>query len=142
MRGGARQGSGRKKGIGVTTIIEKYVYKFVTELLNEEVIRRKAIDQIEISFKEKKEYIYIIKNNDLYKIGYTSNFEKRLKNYKTHLGFVDIVLLYETNNAFKIESDLHQFYYNHSLKNKEWYKFSDLELINVIKNITKKVYNV
>ena len=31
--GGARIGGGRKKGIGVTSSIEKYVYKFVVELL-------------------------------------------------------------------------------------------------------------
>jgi hypothetical protein len=103
--GGARKGAGRKKGIGVSNLIEKHVHSFLIELLKEDVVRKKATHQLSILFDEenkKDEYIYVIKNNDFYKVGYSSNIERRLKNYKTHLGNVDLILLYKSEKAFEI----------------------------------------
>ena len=142
MRGGARKGAGRKKGIGVTNLIQKYCYDFIIDILQEDLIKNKAIKEIQtqLDFKDSKDFIYIIKNNGKYKIGYTSNFEKRIKNYKTHLGNVDLILLYESYKAFEIEEDIHLTKNKNKENPSEWYELNDIELINIIQHITKKVY--
>ena len=141
MWGGARKGSGRKKGIGVTALIQKHCYDFIVKLLEEDLIKNKALQELQTAFdfEEKKDFIYIIKNNNNYKIGYTSNFEKRYKNYKTHLGSVDVVLLYEAYNAYEIEESIHLRRNKNKKQSSEWYDLTDIELIEIIKEITYKV---
>ena len=139
--GGARPGAGRKKGIGVTSSIEKYVYKFVVELLQDEIVRAKAVKQLALSFdSEQEQYLYIIKNGNLYKVGYSSNFKNRIKNYKAHLGKVDVILLYKTDKAFEIEAEFHQNQLDAVGVNSEWYEFSESQLENAIRYLTQKVY--
>ena len=139
--GGARLGAGRKKGIGVTSSIEKHVYKFVVELLQDDLVRAKAVKQLALSFdSEQKQYLYIIKNGNLYKVGYSSNFKNRIKNYKAHLGKVDVILLYKTDKAFEIEAEFHQNQLEALGVNSEWYEFSESQLENAIRYLTQKVY--
>jgi hypothetical protein len=142
MNGGARKGAGRKKGIGVTNLIQKYCYEFITDILKEDLIKNKALKEIQtqLDFNEKKDFIYIIKNNNKYKIGYTSNFDRRLKNYKTHLGNVDLILLYESFNAFEIEEEIHLTKNKNKDVSSEWYELTETELIQMIKHITIKVH--
>jgi hypothetical protein len=139
--GGARLGAGRKKGIGVTSSIEKHVYKFVVELLQDDLVRAKAVKQLALSFdSEQEQYLYIIKNGNLYKVGYSSNFKNRIKNYKAHLGKVDVILLYKTDKAFEIEAEFHQNQLDALGVNSEWYEFSESQLENAIRYLTQKVY--
>ena len=139
--GGARLGAGRKKGIGVTSSIEKHVYKFVVELLQDDLVRTKAVKQLALSFdSEQEQYLYIIKNGNLYKVGYSSNFKNRIKNYKAHLGKVDVILLYKTDKAFEIEAEFHQNQLDALGVNSEWYEFSESQLENAIRYLTQKVY--
>jgi hypothetical protein len=139
--GGARIGGGRKKGIGVTSSIEKHVYKFVVELLQEDLVRAKAVKQLALSFdSEQEQYLYIIKNGNLFKVGYSSNFKNRIKNYKVHLGKVDVILLYKTDKAFEIEAEFHQNQLDALGVNSEWYEFSESQLENAIRYFTQKVY--
>jgi predicted GIY-YIG superfamily endonuclease len=139
--GGARLGAGRKKGIGVTSSIEKHVYKFVVELLQDDLVRAKAVKQLALSFdSEQEQYLYIIKNGKLYKVGYSSNFKNRIKNYKAHLGKVDVILLYKTDKAFEIEAEFHQNQLDALGVNSEWYEFSESQLENAIRYLTQKVY--
>ena len=140
--GGARIGGGRKKGIGVTSSIEKYVYKFVVELLQDDLVKMKALKQLSLAFNEENEekYIYIIKNENAYKVGYSSNFKNRLKNYKAHLGKVDVILLYKCKEAFEIESEFHGDQFAKTGKNSEWYEFSSNDLENAIRYITERIY--
>jgi hypothetical protein len=139
--GGARIGGGRKKGIGVTSSIEKHVYKFVVELLQDDLVRAKAVKQLALSFdSEQEQYLYIIKNGKLYKVGYSSNFKNRIKNYKAHLGKVDVILLYKTDKAFEIEAEFHQNQLDALGVNSEWYEFSESQLENAIRYLTQKVY--
>jgi hypothetical protein len=139
--GGARLGAGRKKGIGVTSSIEKHVYKFVVELLQDDLVRAKAVKQLALSFDcEQEQYLYIIKNGNLFKVGYSSNFKNRIKNYKAHLGKVDVILLYKTDKAFEIESEFHQNQLDALGVNSEWYEFSESQLENAIRYLTQKVY--
>ena len=139
--GGARLGAGRKKGIGVTSSIEKHVYKFVVELLQDDLIRAKAVKQLSLSFDtEQDQYLYIIKNGNLYKVGYSSNFKNRIKNYKAHLGKVDVILLYKTKMAFDIESEFHKMQFESNGVNSEWYEFTSEQIESVIRYLTLKVY--
>jgi hypothetical protein len=139
--GGARIGGGRKKGIGVTSSIEKHVYKFVVELLQDDLVRAKAVKQLALSFdSEQEQYLYIIKNGNLFKVGYSSNFKNRIKNYKAHLGKVDVILLYKTDKAFEIEAEFHQNQLDALGVNSEWYEFSESQLENAIRYLTQKVY--
>jgi predicted GIY-YIG superfamily endonuclease len=140
-KGGARPNAGRKLGIGVTASIEKHVYKFVVELLQDDLVRAKAVKQLALSFdSEQEQYLYIIKNGNLYKVGYSSNFKNRIKNYKAHLGKVDVILLYKTEKAFEIEAEFHQNKLDAIGVNSEWYEFSESQLENAIRYLTQKVY--
>ena len=146
--GGARPGSGRKRGIGLNATIEKHVYNFMVELLKDDVVRKKATEQLSLKLFEEEEesYIYIIKNNNLYKIGYSSNVDKRVSHYRTHLGMVDLIVVYKTKNAFHIESTFHEAYKKKSLRpngnNSEWYEFNNEEIIDAIRYLTKAVYGI
>lgn len=70
-------------------------------------------------------FVYLIRcsENSYYKIGTTKNIEKRIKELQT--GNADKIYLidkYESNNAFKIEKALHNFFgFNKKLN--EWFDF-------------------
>lgn len=70
-------------------------------------------------------FVYLIRSseNSYYKIGSTKDINKRIKQLQT--GNADKIYLidkYESDNAFKIERALHNFF---SYKNKmnEWFEF-------------------
>lgn len=73
--------------------------------------------------------VYIIfDNKDNFKIGVSSNTEKRLKALNTANPNI-LSLIYESNkisNAYKIESLIHQRY-KHLKINSEWFKIDDIE---------------
>lgn len=78
--------------------------------------------------------IYLIKslNEGLYKIGVSKNPNKRLKEVQTgNPSPVEIVQLYETDNAYKIESTLHNRY-SHYNTHGEWFELSIKEEVNFI----------
>ena len=131
--GGARKGAGRKKGTGLTSEIQKHCYNFMVELLKDEAIKNKAIKQL--SFFEEPEieedYLYIIRNNNLCKIGYSSNWKKRYKAYKTHLGFVDIIYLTKTKNSFYLEDKLHEMFKEKRVTG-EWFSLSNEDLLKCV----------
>jgi len=134
MHGGARFGAGRKKGIGLTYDIQKHCQKFIIELLKNEAIKLVATQQIsKIVAKEKKEKscVYIIESSGLIKIGYSSNFKKRIKNYKTHNNNLNILCVHETEDAFKIEEKLHKKYKVNCV-NGEWFDLSIYDLYDIL----------
>ena len=132
--GGARRGSGRKKGVGITTEIQKHCYNFMVDLLKDEAIKNKALKQLSF-FEDKEElsvdYLYILKNNGLYKIGYSSNWDKRYKAYKTHLGVVDLVYLARTKDSFDLEEKLHLMFKEKRVTG-EWFELSNEDLLTAI----------
>lgn len=88
-----------------------------------------------------KKGIYVIhfENDDknVYKIGYTSNLDKRLKQFKTsHVGKIDVVRFYiVTNNPRKVEDILHwRLRKNRIYYNQEFFKLDDLDNIDLICN--------
>lgn len=134
MHGGARFGAGRKKGIGLTYDIQKHCQKFIEELLGNEAIKLVATQQLsKIVAKEKKEKscVYIIESSGLIKIGYSSDFKKRIKSYKTHNNNLNILCVHETKDAFKIEEKLHKKYKGNRV-NGEWFDLSIYDLYDIL----------
>lgn len=139
MNGGARKGAGRKKGIGISYDIQKHCQKFIEELLKNEAIKSKAIDQLQLKLLDENEddSLYIIKSGDLYKIGYSSSFSKRIKNYKVHNPDLKILLVIKTSDAFDLEQTLHTKYKDKRIKG-EWFNLD----VDDITEITSILYNV
>lgn len=137
MHGGARQNAGRKRGIGLTYDIQKHCQKFITELLENEAIKHIATQQLsQIVKKEKKDshFIYLIESGGLIKIGYTTNFDKRIKSYETHTTNLKILCVSEREDAFEIEKKLHNKYKENRIKG-EWFNLVINELYDILNYI-------
>lgn len=132
--GGARKNAGRKKGIGISFTIKKHCEDFIFKLLEDEAIKLKVIKDVQKSLfeKDKEDYLYIMKNNETYKIGYSSNFNKRLKNYKVHLGNVEIIYIHKGFNCFELESELHNTFKNKKIRG-EWFELNEKDILKAIK---------
>ena len=138
-RGGARVGAGRKKGVGLTADIQKHCFNFITEILKDDAIKLKATKQLaEIDLIKKQDYLYIIENNGTYKIGYSSNWKKRYKNYKTHSGSVNLIYLTKQDNCFDLENYLHSLFSDKRTFG-EWFYLNDDDLFKAISAITMKM---
>jgi hypothetical protein len=137
--GGARKGAGRKKGIAITNNIQKYCQDFIEEILKDEVIKKKAVKQLTINYEDTREFIYILKGLNSYKIGYTTNFNKRIKVYKTHNPNIKTICLIESNNSFEFESYLHNRFKNKNV-NGEWFDLTEEEVLFAIEYLYSTAY--
>ncbi len=52
-------------------------------------------------------YVYVFKSGPFYKIGYTTNIEKRLSVYRWYNPSIKIVHIIKSYNALKLEHQLH-----------------------------------
>lgn len=127
MHGGARPNAGRKRGIGITYTIQKHCERFISEILKDEALKLLATQELShVIRKENKKgnknvgCVYLIESGGLIKIGYTSNFKKRLLQYNIHNTNINIVGVFETENAFFVESKLHEAYKDFRVKG-EWF---------------------
>lgn len=139
-KGGARKGAGRKKGIGITYDIQKHCHKFIEELLKNDAIKFKATKQLSLLLDNEitEDYLYIIKNSEAYKIGYSSNFSKRLKSYKTHNHNIELIYLTKQNNCFELENEIH-YMFSHKRLTGEWFELDEEELIEIISYCSSKI---
>ncbi len=129
---GGHKNAGRKKGIGIAADIQKYCFDFINEILKDDAIKLKATKQLaEIDSIKKQDYLYIIENNGLYKIGYSSNWKKRYQNYKTHLGSVNLIYLTKQDNCFDLENYLHSLFSDKRTYG-EWFDLNDDKLFEAI----------
>ena len=136
---GGHKNSGRKKGVGITFEIQKHCFNFIQELLKDDAIRLKATKQIsEIQLSKKESYLYIIRNNDFYKIGYTSDWKQRLRKYKTHLGDVNLIYLTKQLDCFDLETELH-ILFKDKRNTGEWFSLDQNDLLNAIKFCSSKI---
>jgi|TARA_R110000744_G_scaffold373006_1_gene484957 hypothetical protein len=135
---GGNRNAGRKKGVGIAFDIKKNCEAFIIELLKDDAIKNKAIKDVEDSlFKDKKEdFLYIIENQGLYKIGYTSNFVNRYKNYKSHLGIVNLVYLHKGFDTYLLEDKLH-LVFKEKRKTGEWFDLSKKEILHCVKTCSE-----
>lgn len=141
-RGGARKGAGRKSGIGLSYTIRKECSNLIENLLKDELFKSKAIAQLTNINKEKEEedYFYILKSNNKYKFGYSSNFNKRLKVYKLHNINTKVLIVFKDKNCFELESDMISKYKENRIGNTEWFNFNNEELFNVLDYFNSKYY--
>lgn len=130
-RGGARRNAGRKKGIGVTYTIRRHCEDLITELLKDEAFKKKALRQMEIQFHDSPEYIYVLKIDGLFKIGYTSSIEKRIKNYRVHTPSIEVIFILESEMAFELEQILHNKFKDRN-KTGEFFELTNDEVLTAI----------
>lgn len=91
--------------------------------------------------------IYLIKslNEGIYKIGVSKKPSKRLKEVQTgNPAPIDILYLYESDNAYKIETVLHNRY-SHFNTHGEWFELSikeEMSFMETCANIEKMLINL
>jgi hypothetical protein len=135
-RGGARKNAGRKIGLGLSYTIQKECSVLIERLLQDELFKSKAIQQVlKINEEQQEDYFYILKSNGSYKFGYSSNFKSRLKMYRTHNIDVKVILLLKSKGCFELESDMLLKYDSNRIGYTEWFKFDEEEIFNVLNHV-------
>jgi len=89
-------------------------------------------------------YVYLMESirdyDTIYKIGYSKNPNKRIKNIQTgNDGLVKIIEIFETKHGKKLEVFLHNLY-SHKRKNMEWFDLN-IDDINSFKINCSKIEN-
>jgi len=140
--GGRRIGAGRKKGIGISFEIKKHCENLIQEMLKDEAIKNLALKQVEYSISKNtntnKGFVYIISGEDnLYKVGYTSDLNKRIKNFNHYNINSDLVFCIQSEFAFDLEGKAHKFLlpFNES---GEWFRLNKQNLIKAISYISNE----
>ena len=110
--------------------------------MQDELFKNKAIQQLLSIDKEKEveDYFYILKSDNKYKFGYSSNFSKRLKVYKTHNLNIKVLIILKAKNCFELESDMISKYNKNRILNTEWFNFSNEELFCVLDYVNTNCY--
>tara|TARA_R110000803_G_scaffold199460_1_gene263536 strand:- start:248 stop:709 length:462 start_codon:yes stop_codon:yes gene_type:complete len=139
---GGHPNAGRKKGIGISFDIKKHCDNFMEEMLKDEAIKNLALKQVQETINKNTNtnygFVYIINSTEnLFKIGWTSDLKKRIKNYNTHNVNSNLVFYIESQNAFELEGMAHKFLipFNES---GEWFRFNEQNLIKAISYISNK----
>ena len=137
-KGGARPNAGRKKKhIKLADVIKNHCEDFIIELLKDKEINARATKEVQslIEFEDdcivSEDYIYIVKSNGKYKIGYTSNLKSRLKDYKIHFGLVELVYVYKGYNCFDLEQTIHNMVILKKI-NGEWFDLNSNDVLKII----------
>lgn len=84
-------------------------------------------------------YIYLITNNEHFKIGFTKNIEKRIKQLQTGSSFkIELVSFYQSKKYYsKIEKALHNGYQMYQTVDNEWFNLPLTEVLNFKENCRK-----
>ena len=79
--------------------------------------------------KQSKEgWVYLLAGNGYYKIGQTNDVKRRIGQISPKLPFeVEILCAIPTNNAHKLEADLHNLY-NEKRTNGEWFELNEADV--------------
>ena len=140
--GGHPTRGGRPKGFGLTDIIQRHCHDFMNDLLKNEVVRKKAIQQV-IEFsefeKQKEHFVYVMESAKKIKIGYSSNIVKRIKNYKSHTPDLNILCIIKHKNAFELESKYHAMYDKKRI-NGEWFDLNQNEINKLLTDLNLECY--
>ena len=76
-------------------------------------------------------HIYLIKNKDLYKIGITKDFKRRMKALKPD----EIVKVLKIDSYKSLEKKLHRRYNNSRIPQTEYFRLSEAQLANCKKEL-------
>ena len=83
-------------------------------------------------------WLYLIKNGDLYKIGITSNFERRMRQLKPDC----IVAKLYSNEFKKLERELHKKYKNVRIPQTEYFRLKHKQINEIKKRLSKFYYPI
>jgi hypothetical protein len=79
------------------------------------------------------EYLYLVRCNDLVKIGITNDVEYRLRTMQTGNPYpLELILQFEYKSAMLVERVLHSKFSKFRVRG-EWFRFTDDELETVVK---------
>lgn len=94
--------------------------------------RNKGIErkQNQESKHGKAGYVYLMKSNNLYKIGLTGNWEKRLKRLKTGNPNIEKVIAKRVEDCKEAESKLHKRYKS-KRESGEWFSLTDQDIKDI-----------
>ena len=121
--------------INCNKILKSTVLLFENSILTNKLCSFKhPLSQNYINFGN-KEILYILKSLDDIKVGYSSNFLKRLDQYKSYNKNIEILFVYELNSAKELEQMIHNLFKEKSSYRKEWYNIKYLDdIIKFIEN--------
>ena len=130
---------GRPRGSALRKAIDLSCEKFIKELLSNEMIKDKAIKE-QIKKENLKDFLYLIKVGNDYKIGITSNISNRFKLYRSHSGYnAEIIYLTKISNPNELEKLLvHR--YNHLCKKGDWFNFEKEDILDLITYCSNFIY--
>ena len=83
-------------------------------------------------------WLYLIKNRDLYKIGITKNFDKRMRQLKPD----NVVSKLYTSNFLILEKELHNRYKKYRIPQTEYFRLEDYHLKEIKQRISKLDYSM
>mgnify|MGYP001402078061 CR=1 FL=1 len=78
-------------------------------------------------------WVYLIRNQDLYKIGITRNFEKRMRQLKPD----NVVTKLYTSNFLKLERELHNRYKKFRIPQTEYFRLEPYHIKEIKQRISK-----
>ena len=143
--GGARPGAGRKKKtIKLADKIKDHCYDFIVEMMKDKEIFNiaKREYQLLLDFeddcKKKEDYLYIIKSNGLYKIGFTTNLKSRLNDYKVHFGLVELIYVYKGYDCYDLESIIHNLVEDKNHRG-EWFSLTETDVVTIVSYCSKLI---
>ena len=83
-------------------------------------------------------WLYLIRNRDLYKIGITRNFDKRMQQLKPDV----VVSKLYTNEFIKLEKELHNRYKKYRIPQSEYFRLEDSHLEEIKIRISQSGYPI
>lgn len=144
-KGGARPGAGRKKKtIKLADKIKDHCYDFIVEMMKDKEIFNIAKKEYQLLLdfeddcKKKEDYLYIIKSNGLYKIGYTTNLNSRLNDYKVHFGLVELIYVYKGYDCYDLESIIHNLVEDKNHRG-EWFSLTETDVVTIVSYCSKLI---
>tara|TARA_R110000796_G_scaffold218540_2_gene334467 strand:+ start:242 stop:691 length:450 start_codon:yes stop_codon:yes gene_type:complete len=133
---------GRPSKLPITNTIREHCEVFILELLKNKEFKKEC--QLELFKYDDRikdvSFIYLIKTNDLFKIGITSNIKNRFKQYQSHSGYIsELIYTSKLKNANYLEKKLIHKYDKYRTKG-DWFFLDKENVINIIKDITNHIY--
>ena len=88
---------------------------------------------------KKEAYVYFIKCGEYYKIGYSKDVERRVKELDRRPYKIEIIYVSPlTPNAYKVEQSIHEWLSDYKI-NGEWYDFPSDMIDYICRNIEFEV---
>ncbi len=88
-----------------------------------------------------KGWVYLIRNQDLYKIGITKNLLSRMKQLEVHKKENELIHAVRSTNYQDIEKEMHSMFKAVRLPQTEYFRLSDKQVSKAQTNMDKKALN-